>query len=158
MNTATSTPARYLEDLRVGERWVSEPILITQQDIVEFGRAYDPQPMHVDPEQAAGGPFKGLIASGWHVAALAMRLSVQARSFGGTPIVGAGVDELRWLQPVRPGDTLTLERTFVDIAPPARPQGRGTVKSLMVMRNQHGEVALQMTALGKIPVRPVPAA
>jgi acyl dehydratase len=154
MNTEISTDRRYLEDLQVGERWVSEPVLITEQDIVEFGRAYDPQPMHVDAEQALKGPFKGLIASGWHVAALAMRLSVESRMFGGTPIVGAGVDELRWLHPVRPDDTLTLERTFVSIEPPKHPQGRGTVKSLMVMRNQAGDVVLQMTAIAKVPVRP----
>jgi acyl dehydratase len=154
MTTPLPTAPRYLEDLELGERWVSEPVTFTEEDIVGFARAYDPQPMHMDAEQAASGPFKGLIASGWHVAALAMRLSVQSRMFGGTPIVGAGVDELRWLQPVRPGDSLTLERTFVAIEPPAHPRGRGTIKSLMVMRNQAGDVVLQMTALGKIPVRP----
>ena len=148
------TDNRYLEDLETGECWVSAPIAITQEDIVSFGRMYDPQPMHTDPEGAAQGPFGGLIASGWHIASLAMRMSVEARSFGGTPIIGAGVDELRWLQPVRPGDVLTLERTFVEIAMPTTPRGRGTVKSLMVMRNQKGETVLQMTAIGKIPRRP----
>jgi len=152
------TPAqRYLEDLQVGERWVSEPVTITVDDITAFGRLYDPQPMHTDPEAAASGPFGGLIASGWHMAALAMRLLVQGRSFGGTPIVGVGVDELRWLQPVRPGDVLTLERTIAEVVPPRAPGGRGTVKSLVVLRNQRGEPAMQLVTLGKVPARPASA-
>jgi len=146
---------RYLEDLHAGERWQSAPVTITEDDITAFGRGYDPQPMHTDREQAAHGPFGGLIASGWHMAALAMRLMVEGRSFGGTPVVGVGVDELRWLQPVRPGDVLALERTITDIAPPAKPGGRGTVKSQVVLRNQRGEAALQMVAISKMPSRPV---
>lgn len=153
MNADTTAAARYLEDLQVGETWVSDPVTITEEDITRFGALYDPQPMHVDAQAARSGPFQGLIASGWHIAALAMRLSVQARSFGSTPIVGAGVDELRWQQPVRPGDVLVLERTLVDIQPPSRPGGRGTVRTLMVMRNQRSEAVLQMTAIGKIPTR-----
>ncbi|MES2185758.1 MAG: MaoC family dehydratase [Pseudomonadota bacterium] len=149
-----STDNRYFEDLAPGERWVSAPVEITAQDIMAFGRDYDPQPMHTDPEAAARGPFGGLIASGWHLAALMMRLSVQARSFGGTPIIGAGVDELRWLQPVRPGDTLTLERVFEQLVPPSRPGGRGTVRSRMTVRNQQGGLVMTLLAIGKIPVRP----
>lgn len=149
-----TTENRYLEDLLPGERWVSEAVTLTEDDIVQFGRTYDPQPIHTDPEGAARGPFGGLIASGWHLTALAMRLSVQARSFGGTPIIGAGVDELRWLQPVRPGDTLTLERVFEQIEPPARPGGRGTVRSRLTVRNQRDEKVMTMLAIGKIPVRP----
>jgi acyl dehydratase len=146
--------ARYLEDLQPGERWTSPPVTITQDDIVTFGRQYDPQPMHTDPQRAADGPFQGLIASGWHMAALAMRLMVEGRTFGGTPVVGVGADELRWLQPVRPGDVLTLERTIAAVESPARPGGRGTVKSLVVLRNQRGEVAMQLVALSKVPSRP----
>lgn len=145
---------RYLEDLALGERWVSAPVTVTEDDIIQFGRAYDPQSIHTDPESAASGPFGGLIASGWHLTALSMRLSVQARSFGGTPIIGAGVDELRWLQPVRPGDTLTLERVFEQLDPPVRPGGRGTVRSRMTVRNQRDEKVMTMLAIGKIPVRP----
>jgi acyl dehydratase len=149
-----STSFRYLEDLEVGERWVSDPVAITDDDIVTFGRLYDPQPMHTDAQRAADGPFKGLIASGWHMTALAMRLLVEGRSFGNTPIVGVGADDLRWLQPVRPGDVLTLERTIAEIAPPPKPGGRGTVKSRVVMRNQRGEPTMHITVLGKVPTRP----
>jgi acyl dehydratase len=150
----TTTANRYLEDLRVGERWTSEPVTITEDDITTFGHQYDPQPMHTDPQRAADGPFGGLIASGWHMAALAMRLMVQGRSFGGTPIVGVGVDELRWLQPVRPGDVLTLERTIAELQPPAKAGGRGTIRSRVVLRNQRGDTAMQLIAIGKVPVRP----
>src|SRR5439155_407928 len=91
--------------------------------------------------------FKGLVASGWHMAALAMRLLVEGRSFGGTPIIGVGVDALRWLQPVRPGDVLTLERTIAEIEAPARPGGRGALKSQVEMRNQGVAGTLAATAL-----------
>src|SRR5262245_3409214 len=146
---------RYIEDLQIGERWISEPLALSAEDITEFGRRYDPQPMHVDAERAAAGPFGGLVASGWHLTALAMRLSVEARSFGATPIVGAGVDELRWLVPVRPGDVLVLERVFIEITPPARPGGRGTVRSRMTVRNQREEAVMTMVALSKVPARPI---
>jgi acyl dehydratase len=145
---------RYLEDLAVGERWLSESVAMTEDEIVQFGRAYDPQPMHTDPESAARGPFGGLIASGWHVTAVVMRLSVTSRSFGGTPIIGAGIDELRWLQPVRPGDALTLERVIEQLEPPTRPGGRGTVRTRMTVRNQRDEKVMTLLAIGKIPVRP----
>jgi acyl dehydratase len=149
-----TTESRYLEDLMPGERWDSEPVTLTEDDIVQFARAHDAQPIHTDPEFAVQGPFGGLIASGWHLTALAMRLSVRARSFGGTPIIGAGVDELRWLRPVRPGDSLALERVFEQIDPPSRPGGLGTVRTRMTMRNQRGEKVMTMPTIGKIPVRP----
>jgi acyl dehydratase len=149
-----STSLRYLEDLEVGERWLSPPVTVTEEDITTFGRLYDPQPMHTDAQRAADGPFKGLVASGWHMTALAMRLLVEGRSFGNTPIVGLGADDLRWLQPVRPGDVLTLERTVAEVTAPAKPGGRGTVKSRVVMRNQRGEQVMHITVLGKVPVRP----
>jgi len=149
---------RYLEDLVIGESWATDPVTITTEDIVGFGRRYDPQPMHTDPEAAGHGPFGGLIASGWQLTALAMRMSVKSRTFGGTPIVGAGADELRWLQPVRPGDALTLERTVERIDPPTRAGGRGTVYTRMTLRNQREEKVMTMLAIGKIAVRPaVPA-
>jgi acyl dehydratase len=149
-----TAPNRYIEDLEVGEIWVSEPVTLSADEIVQFGRLYDPQPMHIDAAEAVQGPFGGLIASGWHLTALAMRLNVQARSYGGTPIVGAGVDELRWLKPVRPGDTLTLERVLVHVEAPATERGRGTVRSRMSLRNQHGDTVMSMVAITKIPRRP----
>ena len=145
---------RYLEDLAPGERWLSPSVTVSQADIIAFGRLYDPQPMHTDADRAGGGPFKGLVASGWHMLALAMRLLVEGRSYGGTPVVGVGADDLRWLQPVRPGDVLTLERTITAIEPPAKEGGRGTVTSRLVMRNQRGETTMHVTTLSKVPSRP----
>jgi len=145
---------RYLEDLEVGEKWSSQPFTISTEDVIEFGQNFDPQPFHTDPQAAENSPFGGLIASGWHLAALAMRKSVEARLFGGLPVVGVGVDELRWLQPVRPGDVLTVERELVEIIMlPAKPK-RGTVKARLELKNQHGEVVMRMYGLSSVPKRP----
>ena len=96
-----SETARYLEDFQVGERWVSAPTPITEAEIVAYGLANDPQPIHTDPEWAKTGPFGGLIASGWQIAALSMRLFVQSGGYGKTPVIGMGIDELRWRKPYR---------------------------------------------------------
>ena len=145
---------RYLEDLEVGERWTSAPIAITQEDIINFGLSFDPQPFHTDPEAAAAGPFGGLVASGWHLASMAMRVSVEARIFGDLPVVGVGVDELRWLQPVRVGDVLTVERELVEIVTlPDKPK-RGIAKARLELKNQRGEVVMRMYGLSSVPKRP----
>jgi acyl dehydratase len=145
---------RYLEDLEIGEKWTSQPITISQQDIIDFGRRFDPQPFHTDPQAAQAGPFGGLVASGWHLASLAMRVSVEARIFGDLPVVGVGVDELRWFQPVKPGDVLTVERELVEIIMlPAKPK-RGIAKARMELKNQHGELVMRMFGLSSVPKRP----
>ena len=145
---------RYIEDIQVGEAWTSRPVHVSAEDIIEFGRRYDPQPMHTDEDAAAHGPFGGLIASGWQIAALAMRLSVEAKVFGNTPIIGAGVDRLRWVRPVRAGDTVTLTREITQVELPTRPRSRGTVHSRMVVRNQNDEEVLTMLVSSKVPPRP----
>jgi acyl dehydratase len=144
----------YIQDLSVGDTWSSQPVVVSESDIVEFAGSYDPQPFHLDPEAARSGPFGGLVASGWHLAALVMKLTVEAQPYGKTPIVGAGVDELRWLRPVRPGDQLTLEREVIDIRMPSANPGRGTVRSLTRLRNQNAEVVMTMITITKIPTRP----
>ena len=106
---------RYLEDLELGEGWISAPFVISESEIIAFGRDFDPQPFHTDPEAAKDSPFGGLIASGWHLASLAMKVCVATRSFGDTPVVGLGADELRWYLPVHPGDQLVVEREIVEI-------------------------------------------
>jgi len=145
---------RYLEDLEDGERWTSAPIAITQEDIINFGLSFDPQPFHTDPEAAAAGPFGGLVASGWHLASMAMRVSVEARIFGDLPVVGVGIDELRWLQPVKVGDVLTVERELVEIITlPDKPK-RGIAKARLELKNQRGEVVMRMYGLSSVPKRP----
>jgi acyl dehydratase len=149
---------RYLEDLQVGEVWTSETVTIEADDVIDFGRKYDPQPFHTDPEAARSSPFAGLIASGWHLVALSMRLGVKARLFGETPIVGLGADELRWLQPVRPGDTVHVKRELVEIQTiPDKPK-RGVAKARVEMINQRGEIVMRLYALTSIPRRPVDGA
>jgi acyl dehydratase len=99
----------WFDDLALGMRFKSGNVQITESDIKRFAAEYDPQPMHLDEAAAAKTVFKGLAASGWHTAAIAMNLAVQIRPFGPHPLIGMGVDELRWMAPVRPGDTLHLE-------------------------------------------------
>ncbi|MGO4378528.1 MaoC family dehydratase [Pseudoduganella sp. RAF53_2] len=145
---------RYLEDLQVGEKWASQPFTIAQQDVIDFGKGFDPQPMHTDPEAAANGPFGGLIASGWQLASLAMRKCVEARLFGDLPVVGVGIDELRWLQPVRPGDVLHVDRELVEVITlPDKPK-RGIAKARVELKNQNGDVVMRMYGLSSVPKRP----
>ena len=142
----------YLDDVQVGDEMQGGPIAVTLADVVAFAQAYDPQPMHTDAEAAASGPFGGLIASGWHVASLVMREFVLARPWGSTPMVGMGVDELRWLVPVRPGDTLRVRRTVIEVTRSAtRP--RGVLKSRLEVTNQHGVTVMTMTTLASMPTR-----
>jgi acyl dehydratase len=98
----------WFEDLSLGMRFKSENIQISAGDIKRFAANFDPQPFHLDDHAAQKIIFKGLVASGWHTSAIAMRLSVQIRPFGSHSLIGLGVDGLRWLAPVRPGDSLHL--------------------------------------------------
>jgi acyl dehydratase len=95
------TAPRYLEDLIVGERHTAGPIDLTEAESVAFATRYDPQPMHIDATFAVQGPFHGLIASGWQTCSLVMRLTIEAKLFGSTLVLGLGVDELRWAIPFR---------------------------------------------------------
>lgn len=114
----------WFEDLSIGMLFKGGSARITEEEIKEFAAKYDPQPFHLDVHAARKTIFKGLAASGWLTAATAMRLVVEARPFGAHPIVGLGVDELRWPFAVRPGDVLRLNGEVVDlIASNSRPQG-----------------------------------
>lgn len=134
---------RYLEDLVIGERVVSSPVTITEEEILHFARSFDPQPMHLDREAAARGPLKGLSASGWQTVAIVMRLTVEANPFGG-PVLGLGVDELRWPNPVRPGDTITAEIEIVAITPSRSKPTHGVVRVHTTARNQASGIVLSM--------------
>jgi acyl dehydratase len=133
-------PERYLEDLQVGDKVHAGPVTITEADVLDFANRYDPQPMHNDPEAAAKGPFGGLIASGWHTAALVMRMTVDAQPLGGLPLLGLGVDGIQWPQPVRPGDAVSLEIEVMTITPSRSHPNFGVVKLKSTLRNQRGEV------------------
>jgi len=107
----------WFDDLKVGMKFKSDEITVSKEGILRFASEFDPQPFHLDEEAAKNTVFKGLAASGWHTAAIAMRLATSCRPFGPHPLLGAGVDDLRWPKPVRPGDTLHLEGEVVELVP-----------------------------------------
>jgi acyl dehydratase len=121
---------------------------VTEAEILEFARQFDPQPFHLDPEAAKESVFGGLIASGWHTGAIWMRLYVDAMLGGAASRGSPGVEELRWLEPVRPGDTLTGSLTVLDVTPSATRSDRGTVRIRGELTNQDGVTVLRMTSRG----------
>jgi acyl dehydratase len=142
MTTQNSKPGLYLEDLAVGAQFRSGSYTLLEDEIRQFARQYDPQVFHLDEAQARDTVFGGLSASGWHTAAVTMRLLVE----GGLPIasglIGAGA-ELRWPRPVRPGDTLTVQTTVLEITPSRSKPDRGIVLCQSDTLNQHGELVQQ---------------
>jgi acyl dehydratase len=127
---------RYVEDIEVGQHWEPGSVTVTEEEIVEFATQYDPQPIHVDPA-AADEQFGGLIASGWHTAAACMR-PFATEVLSGIAIVAAlGIDDLRWHEPVRPGDTLDVAVTVTDVEP--WDDRRGKVTFQVVGTNQDGD-------------------
>src|SRR5499425_2242831 len=117
----------WFDDLRVGMRFKSAEKRVTREDIKRFAAEFDPQPYHLDEAAAEQSQLKGLAASGWHTAAISMRLTVDVRPFGDHPLLGIGVDELRWLAPVRPGDVIHIEGEVIE-ATPSRTKPQGIVK------------------------------
>ena len=145
---------RCFDDLKSGERFQSEPYEVTEKQIIEFAREYDPQSFHVDLERAERTIFKGLIASGWHTAAMTMRLFVQTLNFA-EGAIGLGVDELRWPNAVRPGDVLTVETEIVDLRPSRSKPNYGIIRLRNVTTNQRGEIVQTMLASAMVPRRTV---
>ena len=145
--------ARAFEDFAVGERWESPPVTISEADIVAFGQANDPQSIHCDPHAAAVSRFGGLIASGWQVAALSMRLFIEAGGYGETPVVGMGIDQLRWKKPVRPGDRLTVVREVVETQRSCSKPWFGIIRTEIQVINQDAEVVMSMISIGQVPAR-----
>ena len=136
---------RYFEDLKAGDRFKSGTYKVTEEQIVSFAREFDPQPFHLDPAVARQTMFKGLIASGWHTAAITMRLFVRTLNFA-EGAIGLGVDELRWPNAVRPGDVLQVETEIVDLRESRSKPSRGIVRIRNVTTNQRGEVVQTMFA------------
>jgi acyl dehydratase len=138
----------------VGEETVHGTHEVTEDEIIRFAREFDPQPFHTDPDAAAAGPFGGLIASGWHSAALYMGLFVRNVLLDSASMGSPGVEELRWLAPVRPGDVLTGRSRVVDAWPSENDSGRGTIVAEHELVNQEGTVVMRMRARGHIARRP----
>ncbi len=145
---------RYLEDVSPGDRFPGGSIEVSEAECMEFAQRFDPQPMHVDPEAAARSRFQGLITSGWHTAALVMRLIALAKPLGDTEVLGIGIDNLRWKLPVRPGDTLHMEMEILSVEGSSSNPRFGIVKFLITTRNQRGEIVMTHSPVCWVPRRP----
>ena len=144
----------YFEDFVPGRVFELGTIGVTADEIIEFASKYDPQPFHIDPVAARATPFGGLIASGWHTCALYMRLLFDGLLHDSSSQGSPGMDELRWLAPVRPGDRLSATSTVVEATPSATKPNRGTVILRSEMTNQDGVVVLRMVGRGMYGRRP----
>jgi acyl dehydratase len=147
---------RYFEDYVPGTVCEFGQVRVSEDEIIKFARRFDPQYIHIDPGAAMQGPFGGLIASGWHTAAMTMRLVVdhflpQTASLG-----SPGIDELRWLRPVRPGDVLRVRVSVIEATRSRSKPDRGIVHTVMEVLNQNGEVALSLKAMNIIACRKEP--
>lgn len=145
---------RYFEDFEVGRTYELGSYTITRDEIIAFARQFDPQPFHTDEQLAAGSSFGGLIASGWHTASIFMRCYVDVMLADAASLGSPGVEQLRWLVPVRPGDTLNARATITAAEPSTRRPDRGTLTLASELSNQHNTSVLTMLARGLFARRP----
>jgi acyl dehydratase len=143
----------YFEDYVSGSTFEYGAISLSADEIIDFARRFDPQPIHTDPQAAARGPFAGVIASGWHTASIMMRLLADHYISHVASIASPGVDELRWLIPVRPGDTLSIRVTVLETKRSHSKPDRGTVRSLVEVMNQNKEVVMSLKPLSIVRCR-----
>jgi acyl dehydratase len=143
----------YFADYVLGATYECGSVSVDQAGIIAFGKEFDPQPFHVDPMAAAAGPFGGLIASGWHTAALVMRLLVENYFSAESSLGSAGLDELRWPHPVRPGDTLRVRATVAESRRSLSKPDRGIIKTVVEAVNTDGQTVMRGTAINFVLVR-----
>lgn len=143
---------RYFEDFAPGVTFDCGSVSVDEGAIVAFAKEYDPQPFHVDP--SIDGPFGGLIASGWHTTSLVMRQLVEHYLSAESSLGAAGIDELRWPYPVRPGDTLRVRATVLETRKSLSKPDRGIVRTMVEAVNQDGAAVLRLTAVNFMLVRP----
>ncbi|HXP85829.1 MAG TPA: MaoC family dehydratase [Bryobacteraceae bacterium] len=146
--------ARYLEDVQPGDSFESGAATMVEVEMIEFAARFDPQPMHTDPVAAMSGPFGGLIASGWHTAAVVMRLLNEARPLGDTPLIGMSVDFIRWPLPVRAGDVLRAKVEVLAMRVSRTRPSHGILKLRVITRNQRGETVMVQEPNCWVPRRP----
>jgi acyl dehydratase len=144
MNTQFKT---YWEDFKTGERESIGSVVVDKDEVIEFASRYDPQPFHVDEKAARQSIYGGLIASGWHTCSMVMRLMCDSYLLESASLGSPGIENVRWLRPVRPGDTLTAYRTIEETRVSASRPDRGIVKSLWEVENQKGELVLTMSGI-----------
>jgi acyl dehydratase len=136
------TPSRYLDDFTPGERFTTPGVTFTEAEIIDFALKYDPQPFHLDARAAADSLYGGLIASGFQTLSLAFRLFIQSGLLAASSMGSPGIDELRWLAPVRPGDTLHTGIEVLEVKPSSSKPDRGILRLKYVATNQHGDAVL----------------
>ena len=144
----------YFEDFVVGATIPVGTRTVTEEEIIVFARQFDPQPFHVDQEAAAKSMFGGIIASGWHTCSMIMRLMVDGFLKESTSLGSPGVDEVRWIKPVRGGDTLSVTTTILDVKPSGSRPDRGVVWTEWRASNQHGELVATIKGMGMFGRRP----
>ena len=144
---------RYFEDYTVGVEQEVGSVALSEADIIEFANKYDPQDFHTDPEKAATGPFGGLIASGWHTIAVVMRLLVDKYLDNASSLGSPGIDELRWLAPVRPGDVLTVRAKVFNARRSDSKPDRGLIHTSVETSNQDGTMVMTMKAVNVVACR-----
>jgi acyl dehydratase len=146
---------RYFEDYVEGDVHRFGTIAVEADEMIAFAKRFDPQAMHTDPEAAKKTPFGGLIASGWHTAGLMMRLYVEHYLTHVASLASPGLDELRWLKPVRPGNMLSVRVTVLKAVPSKSKPDRGAVTSFIEVINQTGEVVMTLKTVNFIAKRPL---
>lgn len=157
MGTAKTMIVRYLEDFAVGQVFKTGQLRVDKEQIFAFARQFDPQPFHIDEEAARHSPFQGLAASGWHTAALTMRLLVDGELNPAGGILGVGFDELSWPRAVRPGDELHAKSEIVEVRPSKSRPDRGMIRVRTTTLNQNDETVMIFTGNLLVPKRPVQA-
>jgi acyl dehydratase len=141
-------PKIYWEDFKPGDTAVMGEKTMEEADMIAFAKAYDPQPFHIDKAAAARSMYGGLIASGWHTVALVMRMMVDSYLNASASLGSPGVDNVRWLKPVRPGDTIRATRAVVETRPSSSRPEMGLVKSRWEVFNQSDELVMTMEGYG----------
>ena len=154
MTFSRSIDDRYFEDYIEGDIHHCGSIAVEADEIIAFAKRFDPQDFHTDPEAAKQTPFGGLIASGWHTAGLMMRLYVEHYLTHVASFASPGLDELRWLKPVRPGDRLSVRVTVLKATPSKSKQDRGAVTLLIEVFNQNDEIVMTLKAVNIVALRP----
>lgn len=148
MTERSSIPEIYWEDLPPGTVIDLGSREVTREEILEFARKYDPQSFHTDEEAAKDSIYGGLIASGWHTCAMMIRLLCDTLLLRAASLGSPGIDEIRWLKPVRPGDTLRGRMEVVESRPSRSRPDRGLITSRWEVRNQHGDLVMTMKGVG----------
>ncbi|HTZ01487.1 MAG TPA: MaoC family dehydratase [Xanthobacteraceae bacterium] len=148
--------ARYLDDFAPGQVFKTGTVRVDKEQIFAFARQFDPQPFHIDEAAARHSPFQGLAASGWHTAALTMRLMVDGEFKPAGGILGVGFDELSWPRAVRPGDELHAASEIIEVRPSKSRPDRGTLRVRTTTFNQNGEPVMLFTGNLLVPRQPAP--